>query len=76
MGWAPSQRLAIIGCGAVIEQRYVPVLKIFNWALSTLIDISRARCLVVRGPDEIEYWTTDWGALRWMPVCGCSGHLD
>jgi predicted dehydrogenase len=39
---APS-RIAIVGCGAVVEQRYVPVLKQLGWTPSALIDTSAER---------------------------------
>lgn len=36
-------RIAIVGCGAVVEQRYVPVLKQLGWAPTALVDTSPER---------------------------------
>lgn len=36
-------RLAIVGCGAVVEQRHIPVLEQLGWAPAALIDPSAER---------------------------------
>ena len=36
-------RIAIVGCGAVVEQRYVPVLKQLGWMPTALVDTSAER---------------------------------
>jgi predicted dehydrogenase/nucleoside-diphosphate-sugar epimerase len=43
MQFASAPRLAIIGCGAVAEQRHAPALKDLGWKPTALIDVSAAR---------------------------------
>lgn len=43
MQFASGPKLAIIGCGAVVEQRHAPVLRDMGWVPSVLVDVSSAR---------------------------------
>lgn len=52
-------RIAMVGCGAVVEQRYVPVLKQLGWAPAVLVDTSAERrrsvaALLGSAPVEVE----------------------
>jgi predicted dehydrogenase len=40
---APAIRLAIVGCGAIVEERYVPALRRMRWLPTALVDISEKR---------------------------------
>src|SRR5215471_1834269 len=39
----PHVRLAIIGCGAVVELRHAPALRALGWVPTVLVDPSAAR---------------------------------
>lgn len=45
--YAPHPRIAIVGCGAAAEQRYVPALKQCGWLPTVLIDTSAERRFAV-----------------------------
>jgi predicted dehydrogenase len=40
---APTSRIAIVGCGAIVEQRYVSALQRMRWIPTALVDISAER---------------------------------
>src|SRR5690242_7361417 len=67
MGSQQLPRLAIIGCGAVVDHHLVPALKRIGWMPSVLVDMSPARIAVVarRMGSKGKSATTgsDWRAL-------------
>ncbi|NNM74082.1 NAD-dependent epimerase/dehydratase family protein [Enterovirga aerilata] len=44
-----APRLAIIGCGAVVEHHLLPALRRAGWIPSVLVDTSQARCEHLKG---------------------------
>lgn len=64
MGVSEKPRLAIIGCGAVVDYHHIPSLRRVGWLPSVLVDVSQQRLDLIAknmgGPGKTAIKAHDW----------------